>query len=251
MLDTIRHDDILELRLDRPPANALDPGLIDSLRRGLEAAPAEGARAVVLSGAPGMFSGGLDVPALVKLDRDGIRGLWQGLYDTMRALANSPLPVAAAITGHSPAGGAVLAICCDYRVMAEGDFKIGLNEVRVGITLPPVLLRILRRIVGDRQAERLAVGGLLVDSQEAQRIGLVDELVPVGEVTQAALHWCRTMLELPRQAMSATRRRARAPLVELFAQPQGEIDEVVDAWFSAETQGALRALIERLAAKKR
>jgi enoyl-CoA hydratase/carnithine racemase len=251
MLDTIRHDDILELRLNRPPANALDPGLIDSLRRGIEAAPAEGARAVVLSGAPGMFSGGLDVPALVKLDRDGIRGLWQGLYDTMRALANSPVPVAAAITGHSPAGGAVLAICCDYRVMAEGDFKIGLNEVRVGITLPPVLLRILRRIVGDRQAERMAVGGLLVDSQEAQRIGLVDELVPAGEVTQAALHWCRTMLELPRQAMSATRQRARAPLVELFAQPQGEIDEVVDAWFSAETQGALRALIERLAAKKR
>jgi enoyl-CoA hydratase/carnithine racemase len=251
MLDTIRHDDILELRLDRPPANALDPALIESLHRGVEAAPREGARAIVLSGAPGMFSGGLDVPALVKLDRDGIRSLWQGLYDTMRALANSPVPVAAAITGHSPAGGAVLAICCDYRVMAEGDFKIGLNEVRVGITLPPVLLRVLRRIVGDRQAERLAVGGLLVDAQEAQRIGLVDELVPVGEVTQAALHWCRTMLELPRQAMSATRQRARAPLAELFAQPQGEIDEVVDAWYSAETQAALRALIERLAAKKR
>jgi enoyl-CoA hydratase/carnithine racemase len=251
MLETIRHDDILELRLDRPPANALDPALIESLLRGVEAAPREGARAIVLSGAPGMFSGGLDVPALLKLDRDGIRGLWQGLYDTMRALANSPVPVAAAITGHSPAGGAVLAICCDYRVMAQGDFKIGLNEVRVGITLPPVLLRVLRRIVGDRQAERLAVGGLLVDAQEAQRIGLVDELVPVGEVTQAALHWCRTMLELPRQAMSATRQRARAPLAELFAQPQGEIDEVVDAWYSAETQAALGALIERLAAKKR
>ena len=251
MLDTLRHDDILELRLNRPPANALDSGLIASLYRGLEAAPREGARAVVLSGAPGMFSGGLDVPALVGLDRDAIRGLWQGLYDTMRAIATSPVPVAAAITGHSPAGGAVLAICCDYRVMAEGDFKIGLNEVRVGITLPPVLLRVLRRIVGDRQAERLAVGGLLVDSQEALRIGFVDEVVPVGEVTQAALHWCRTMLELPRAAMAATRQRARAPLAELFAQPQGEIDEVVDAWYSAETQAALLALIERLAAKKR
>lgn len=251
MLDTIRHDDILELRLNRPPANALDPELIASLRRGIEAAPREGARAVVLSGAPGMFSGGLDVPALVKLDRAGVRGLWQGLYDTMRALANSPLPVAAAITGHSPAGGAVLAINCDYRVMAQGDFKIGLNEVRVGITLPPVLLDVLRRVVGDRQAERLAVGGLLVDAQEALRIGLVDELVPVEEVTQAALHWCRTMLELPGQAMAATRQRARRPLVELFAAPQGEIDEVVEAWYSEETQGALRALIERLAAKKR
>ncbi len=251
MLDTIRHGDILELRLDRPPANALDPQLIASLRRGIEAAPREGARAVVLSGARGMFSGGLDVPALVQLDRDGIRGVWQGLYDTMRALAASPVPVAAAITGHSPAGGAVLAICCDYRVMAEGDFKIGLNEVRVGITLPPVLLQVLRRIVGDRQAERLAVGGLLVDSQEALRVGLVDEIVPVDEVIQAALHWCRTMLELPRRAMATTRERARAPLAELFTRPQGEIEEVVDAWYSAETQAALAALIERLQAKKR
>ena len=251
MLDTIRHGDILELRLDRPPANALDPQLIASLRRGIEAAPREGARAVVLSGARGMFSGGLDVPALVQLDRDGIRDVWQGLYDTMRALASSPVPVAAAITGHSPAGGAVLAICCDYRVMAEGDFKIGLNEVRVGITLPPVLLQVLRRVVGDRHAERLAVAGLLVDAQEALRVGLVDEIVPVDEVIQAALHWCRTMLELPPHAMAATRARARAPLVELFARPQGEIDEVVDAWYSPETQAALAALIERLRAKKR
>lgn len=251
MLDTIRHDDILELRLDRPPANALDSELIAALRRGVEAAPREGARAIVLAGGPGMFSGGLDVPALVKLDRDGVRRLWQGLYDTMRALAGSTVPIAAAITGHSPAGGAVLAINCDYRVMAQGDFKIGLNEVRVGITLPPVLLRALQRVVGERQAERLAVGGLLVDAQEALRIGLVDELVPPGEVIAAALHWCHTMLELPPQAMSATRMRARRSLVELYAEPQGEIDEVVAAWYSPETQGALAALIERLAAKKR
>jgi len=69
MLDTIRHDDILELRLDRPPANALDQALIASLRRGVEAAPREGARALVVSGAQGMFSGGLDVPSLVALIR--------------------------------------------------------------------------------------------------------------------------------------------------------------------------------------
>jgi enoyl-CoA hydratase/carnithine racemase len=251
MLDTIRHDDILELRLNRPPANALNHDLIASLRRGIEAAPREGARSIVLSGAPGMFCAGLDVPALVKLDRQGMQALWQGLYETMRAIANSPLPVAAAINGHSPAGGAVLAINCDYRVMAQGDFKIGLNEVRVGITLPPVLLRVLRRVVGERQAERLAVGGLLVDAQEALRIGLVDELVPVEQVTQAALLWCRSMLELPAHAMTATRARARASLVELFEHPQGEIEEVVEAWFSPQTQQALAALIAKLAAKKR
>jgi enoyl-CoA hydratase/carnithine racemase len=161
------------------------------------------------------------------------------------------VPVAAAIGGHSPAGGAVLAINCDYRVMAQGDFKIGLNEVRVGIPLPPVLLRILRRVVGERQSERLAVGGLMVDAQEALRIGLVDEIVPIEQVTQAALLWCRSMLELPAHAMSATRARARSSLVELLSQPQGEVAEVTELWFAPETQAALQVLIAKLAAKKR
>jgi len=251
MLDTIRHDDILELRLDRPPANALDQALIASLRRGVEAAPREGARALVVSGAQGMFSGGLDVPSLVGLDHTAITHAWQEFYDLMKALATSPIPVAAAVTGHSPAGGAVIAICSDYRVMAQGDFKIGLNEVRVGIALPPVILQLLRRIVGDRQAERLGVGGLMIDAQEALRVGLVDELAPVEGVIQVALHWCRTMLELPPNAMATTRRLARAPIAELFAEPRGEVEQVVRDWGSEETQAALAALIARLRAKKR
>jgi 3,2-trans-enoyl-CoA isomerase len=251
MLDTIRHDDILELRLDRPPANALDQALIASLRRGVEAAPREGARALVVSGAQGMFSGGLDVPSLVGLDHTAITHAWQDFYDLMKALATSPIPVAAAVTGHSPAGGAVIAICSDYRVMAQGDFKIGLNEVRVGIALPPVILQLLRRIVGDRQAERLGVGGLMIDAQEALRVGLVDELAPVEGVIQVALHWCRTMLELPPNAMATTRRLARAPIAALFAEPQGEVEQVVRDWGSEETQAALAALIARLRAKKR
>jgi Delta3-Delta2-enoyl-CoA isomerase len=251
MLDTIRHDDILELRLDRPPANALDQALIASLRRGIEAAPREGARALVVSGAQGMFSGGLDVPSLVGLDHTAITHAWQDFYDLMKALATSPIPVAAAVTGHSPAGGAVIAICSDYRVMAQGDFKIGLNEVRVGIALPPVILQLLRRIVGDRQAERLGVGGLMIDAQEALRVGLVDELAPVEGVIQVALHWCRTMLELPPNAMATTRRLARAPIAALFAEPQGEVEQVVRDWGSEETQTALAALIARLRAKKR
>ena len=251
MLDTIRHDDILELRLDRPPANALDQALIASLRRGVEAAPREGARALVVSGAQGMFSGGLDVPSLVGLDHTAITHAWQDFYDLMKALATSPIPVAAAVTGHSPAGGAVIAICSDYRVMAQGDFKIGLNEVRVGIALPPVILQLLRRIVGDRQAERLGVGGLMIDAQEALRVGLVDELAPVEGVIPVALHWCRTMLELPPNAMATTRRLARAPIEELFAEPQGEVEQVVRDWGSEETQAALAALIARLRAKKR
>lgn len=247
MLDRISHGDILELRLARPPANALDPALIAALAEAIGAAPAGGARALVLSGRPGMFSGGLDVPVLLTLDRAGMERTLHDFFRLMRALAASPIPTVAAITGHSPAGGAVLSIFCDARVMAEGDFKIGLNEVQVGLSLPRVIHTALVRVVGERQAERLGVGGLVISSGEALRIGLVDELVPVEGVVERALERCRDILRLPPHAMATTRALCRAELVAAFDRQQGETYErFVDDWFGAETQGAMRALVERL-----
>jgi enoyl-CoA hydratase/carnithine racemase len=247
MIQIFDHGAVRELRMDHPPANALSPELIAALRDGIEAAPGAGARALVLSGAPGMFSGGLDVPHLLTLDRSAIHATWRDFYGMLRALAVSQIPIAAAVTGHSPAGGAVLAIFCDARIMAEGEFKIGLNEVQVGIPMPPVIYLCLRRVVGLRQAERLCVGGALMPAAEAFRIGLVDELAPPERVVARAVEWCRSLLALPPEAMGATRRLARAALASHFAEGnEEELAGLVDQWFSDETQGALRALVERL-----
>ena len=132
MILTFDHGAVRELRLNRPPANALSPELIVALRRSVESAPNDGVRALVLSGAPGRFCAGLDVPLLLTFDRPAMASLWRELYALMRALACSPIPIAAAITGHAPAGGTVLPLFCDWRVIADGDFKMGLNEVQVG-----------------------------------------------------------------------------------------------------------------------
>jgi enoyl-CoA hydratase/carnithine racemase len=251
MIQTTDHGPVRELRLDRPPANALNRGLITALRDAVETAPREGAKALVLAGSPGWFSGGLDIPDLLPRDRTEIGETWQDFYAMMRTLAASPIPMAAAITGHSPAGGAVIALFCDFRVMAEGEWKIGLNEVLVGIPLPPVIFQALRRLVGPRGAERLAVSGSLIPGAEAARIGLVDELAPAERVTERALDWCRGLLALPPIAMGRTRQTARADLIRLFDElPQDEISAVLDDWFSSETQGVLRGLVERLAKRK-
>jgi len=90
MITTLDHGPIRELRLARPPANALSPELIAALATAVTKAPEEGARAIVLSGAPGRFSGGLDVPILIALDRAAIREVWQSLYRLLRALSASP-----------------------------------------------------------------------------------------------------------------------------------------------------------------
>jgi len=251
MIQTLDHGPVRELKLDRPPANALTPELIAVLRAGVESAPAEGARALVISGSPRMLSGGLDVPHLIQLDRPAIQAAWRDFYGLMKALATSPIPTAAAVTGHAPAGGAVISIFCDARIMAEGDFKIGLNEVQVGLFLPPVIFKTMRRIVGSRQAERLCVGGLMVSAAEALRIGLVDELAPHGQVVERAVEWCRSLLALPPNAMAATRRMARADLATLFEEgSEEEIAFVLDEWFSEETQRVMREVAERLGKKK-
>ncbi len=244
------HGEILELRLARPPANALSPDLIAALTGEVASAPGQGFAAVLLSGRPGMFSAGLDVPLLLTLDRAGIEGLWEGFLGLLRTVAGSPVPVGAALTGHAPAGGTVIAVCCDQRTAAEGDYRIGMNEVEVGIALPHTLVLPLRRLVGEGTAERLAVAGATVSPAEAVRLGLVDEAVPLERVVPRALERLAALLARPRQAMLATRRLFRAELISALADGAAH-RQLVEQWFSEETQGALRALVERLDSRGR
>ena len=252
MLDIIRHDDIHELRLARPPVNALDPDQVARLRAAIRDAHRNGARALLLSGTPGMFSAGLDVPALLQLDRAAMHAFWGEFFGLCADLACSPVPIAAAITGHSPAGGAVLAIMCDYRVMARSTdpakpFRIGLNEVQVGLMVPDCIQAALRRLLGAYRAERLLVSGAMVEATQAHAIGLVDELAGIDDVVPRALAWLQELLAFPPLAMSGTRRMARADLAAVFADPAAfRVDAYVDGWFAPEAQGVLRALVERL-----
>jgi enoyl-CoA hydratase/carnithine racemase len=252
MLETIRHDAIVELRLARPPVNAFDTDLSRELRIAIDAA-AKDAHGVLISGRPGMFSGGLDVAAVLQLDQAGRLGeLWREYSELCRTIAASPIPVVAAITGHAPAGGAVLATFCDYRVMARSadlvkPFRIGLNEVQVGLIVPPEIQTGLRRLVGAYRAERLMVAGAMPDSEEALRIGFVDELTEPENVVARALAWLRALLALPARAMSGTRAIARADLVAAFDSARAQnADDFVRGWFSDESRATLAAVMAKL-----
>ena len=176
---------------------------------------------------------------------------WELFFALLKDIACSKLPVAAALTGHSPAGGTVLAVCADYRVLAEGPFLVGLNEVQVGLPVPEVLYRVLGHVVGWRQAERLAVAGLLIGPAEALRVGLVDEVAPVADVVPRAVAWATELLSRPAAAMAATRALARRSLHEAFDGVNPiMIDGLVDQWFSPETQAVMQSLASRLAKKQ-
>ncbi|MBM4184425.1 MAG: enoyl-CoA hydratase/isomerase family protein [Gemmatimonadetes bacterium] len=247
MIETTNHGKVRELRLARPPANAFNPALVVELTRRVEEAPEQGVDALVVSGAPGMFTGGLDVPELLALGKDDIRAFWRSFYAMLRTVAASPIPVAVAITGHCPAAGAVLSVFCDRRVMAEGNFKIGMNEVQVGLVVPPTLQYAMKRLTGPRVGDALLVAGALVTPAEALRVGLVDEVVALDAVVPTTLAWAERMVALPRDAMRETRRIALADLVAQFAGlGEGEVDAAASRWFTDETQTTLRALVARL-----
>jgi len=247
------HARIREIRLARPPANALDTALCRELIGAINTAQADDAHAIVLSGAPHIFSGGLDVPYLLSHgdDRAKLFDSWQAFFGAAKTLAEARIPVVAAITGHSPAGGCVLALCCDYRIMARSadaarPYAIGLNEVQVGLAAPEGIQRLLRRVVGAHRAERLLVAGEMVSAEQAAQIGLVDELVDGELVVARAIAWLQDLLRLPRQPMLHTRDVARADLREALAPELIQLDRFVEAWYAEDAQAALQALGARL-----
>lgn len=251
LVERIEHGPVHELRLQRPPANALNQALVDALLEAVRATPASTAQAIVLSGREGLFSGGLDVPDLLGRSRAEMHALWSTFFDLLEALATSPVPIVAALTGHAPAGGCVLSLYCDHRILAAGKYKIGLNEVQVGLRMPRPILAAARFVVGPRQAARMATTAELFSGDEALRIGLVDELVPLEEVVPTALRRAEHFASLPPKALGKTRDLARADLRAAFhGRDEEQLELFLDEWFGDETQGAMQALVDALAARQ-
>lgn len=248
MIETEDAGGIRTLKLARPPVNALDRALLRQLEAEVAAAPAAGIRGLILTGGGGRFCAGLDLAELVSLDRRGLEDFLGVFFRCLRRLAESPLPIVAAINGHSPAGGAVLALFCDRRVMAEGEYRIGLNEVQVGLFPGAMIHAVLARVVGARVAAELLPAGALLEAAQALKLGFVDELAPLAEVEARARAWLERMLALPRRAYGLTRALVREDLVQAIARfGPAETAAAAELWADEETQSTLRALIAKLA----
>jgi enoyl-CoA hydratase/carnithine racemase len=249
MIHATVRDGIAEVAMDRAPANALNLELVRAVHNAHANACSAGARAIILTGRPGMFSGGLDVPELLPQPRAAIALFWESFFQLNQALAASPVPVVAAVSGHAPAGGAVLALHCDYRIGARGPFKIGLNEVAVGLPVPESILNTLAHVVGPRLAHRLAMTAELLPVEDALRVGLLDELAEPERLMERSREWAAWVAALPPIAMSRTRAMARASLLAAL-DPARDAARATELWFSVETRSGMQSLVERLAKKQ-
>jgi 3,2-trans-enoyl-CoA isomerase len=234
------------IKLARPPVNALNGEMVREIAAAVAAAAGE--TAIVITGQPGVFSGGLDVPALLALDREALAIVFVDLWRVQRSIATSKVPVVFGLSGHSPAGGTVLAIHGDYRVMADGAFRLGLNEVQVGLYPGPVIHGAFKRLVGGHAAQ-LLTRGALIDPATALRVGLVDELCDSSQVLARAIEVARELAALPREPMLRTRALARRDLTDLFGDPGDALAQerefaavAVEMWLVPKTQERLKAM---------
>jgi enoyl-CoA hydratase/carnithine racemase len=174
------------ITLDRPPANSYDAGFLEELDQAVgQVAEAEVAVAVVRSASEKFFSAGADVKAFLERSADENMVMCRRAHQVLdRFAAEAPLFVAA-IAGHALGGGYEIALACDIRVAAEGSYRIGLPEVTLGLLPGTGGTQRLPRLIGRGRALELMTTGRTVTPAEAERLGMVDRLVPAGEFEQA------------------------------------------------------------------
>jgi len=237
------HDDVAVVRVDRPPANAMDPGLLADAVAATEELAAAEPGAVVLTGRPGFFSAGADLKVVPTLDADGQRAMVDGINGLCMAWYGLPRPVVCAVNGHAIAGGLVFALCADYRV-AAADGRYGLTELRAGVPYPTMAIAVVAAELSAPAARRLVLRADLVDAADLRELGAFDEVVPNDEVLDRALVVARDLGALPSSAYAATKRRLRAPTLALAARLQaGEADPLGDAWTDAVTASRAAAIL--------
>ena len=249
-----REDDILVITMARGKANALTASLVEEMQQALNhAATDPHARGVVLTSAqPRMFCAGFDALEVFSYESDQMRSFARQffrLFDTLRTL---PKPVVAALTGHTYAAGAILALVCDVRVMSEGDYGFALNEVNLGVVLPARMIRALASEIPLQTGHALFLEGHVFKTPEAVRAGLVDELVPPGNLAFRAATRARDLAHKPPQAFAGHKRA----LVEVAGGPpytdedvDGMVDEFMRCWEGDECQEQRAQLVASLTAK--
>jgi enoyl-CoA hydratase len=235
-------NDVFELIIEGPGRNALGTAVMQRLIGGLRDG---GGRPLLLRGAGDTFSAGLDLKEVAGLEAAGMERYLLLLDDLIDALYGYPGPTVAAVNGHAIAGGCVLALCCDLRVMADDPrLRIGLNEVALGLEFPPKILALARRRVPRRWIERVVLEAELHAPVAAREFGLVDEVA--GDCLAVARERLAALAAHAPGVYVATKESLRGGALDLSdAERRRFRGTVVPAWCAPETKARIRAVLER------
>lgn len=243
---------VVTLTLNRPPVNSLNLPLLKEFASTLNDLKQNKCRGMILtSSSNSVFSAGLDITEMYKPQGDRLREFWTTLQDAWISLYGSPYPTVAVINGHSPAGGCLLAMSCEYRIMAQ-NFTIGLNETQLGIIAPTWFIDTMQHTIGSRQTELALTLGRLFKTDEAHAIGLVDKVVGgKAEGLQAANEFLQQFSRIPPMARTLTKHAMRkGALDRLIANRENDIKIFVDYINQEKVQMGIHMYLESLKKKK-
>lgn len=206
---------------------------------------------VVLGGKEGYFSAGLDLIELFDYNENEIKSFWKDFLNLVSTLITFKKPLIAAISGHAPAGGCLLTLCCDYRIMADGKYIIGLNEVPVGLIIPESIFSIYSFWLGKAKAYRYLLEGKLVGPAIALEIGLIDEVVNIARVLTAAERQMQKYIMLDANTWQQSKLNLRTELINQINQDQTEtIRKLLIQWWSPQSRAIVSTIIKNLSTIK-
>ena len=241
-------DNVGILKLDRGITNAINLELVKQITENLENIKADPQiHSVVLSStSEKFFAIGFDIPELIELSPKEFKVFYQSYNQLCLDLYSFPKPIVAALLGHAIAGGCILALCCDYRFIAEGRKLMGLNEIKLGVPIPYPGDCVLQQIVGPRHAQEITYVGDFYPSNDLFQMGMVDAVFPLEQVFNKAIEKAKLLGSLPQAAFERIKRNrielVRAQIIEYLAEKE---EIFLEHWFSAEARKYLKVAVKK------
>ena len=252
MIEREDHGEVAVLRLANGPVNAMDLRLCQAIAERFLALVTDPARAVVLTGTGRSFSAGADLRRYLDGGADYVRRFLPALSDAFRAVFELTKPVVSAVNGHAIAGGCVLAAAGDRTLMADGGGRIGVPELVVGVPFPRTATEVLRHAVGDVATRKLVFGARTHTAAEAVGFGLVDEVVPAGELLPRAVAAARSLAaDIPADTFAAAKTQLRRDYVDRMDRYADEAEGVATLWARRATDGWTADYLAKATAKPR
>lgn len=250
MIERIESEGILTLRLAHGKASAMDLELVEALARAIAEIDSSDIRAVVITGTGTIFSAGVDLFRLVDGGSDYCDRFVPALSRMLLDVFALPRPVIAAVNGHAIAGGCILALAADYRLMAQGNGRIGIPELLVGVPFPPSVIETVRFAVPPQHLQMLMYTGRTLTADEALAHGLVDALTGQDELHERALAVARQLAALPPESFALAKRQLRDRTIGRARHYANELDDQVrEIWSDPATHDRIRGYLEKTVRK--
>ena len=247
-ISTSVKDRLAIITLNRGKSNSLNREMVTELSDMLHNIENdENIGGVIITGRENFFSAGLDLIELYHYNEDEAKSFWNLFLNFSAKITAFKKPLVAAINGHSPAGGCVIALACDARVMAEGKYIIGLNEVPVGIIVPNSIFSLYSFWLGQANAYRNLLEGKLFSPEEALAVGLVDDVVKPESIMTAAERKVRKYMAFEANTWQQSKLNLRKDIIAATSADQTkDLELMLKQWWSPATRAILKSLIDNL-----